>query len=203
MARKKSEADAGAKKINTAEERNATTVSIFLNGKNTDVKIKYNLSLGESLAFVAEIFEACFDDERGDYLPEAYAFAKRACLLTYYTNIQTPEDTYKMYEFVYSEEVEAALEIISFYYNKNQYNDLMDIVNKKIEHKKAVIVSTSTRYIIELLNKINEISSANEELFNNLTPEEVSSFVGSVSKMGEIDEGKLAEAVLDAQGRSV
>lgn len=196
------------KKTNTAvaENRkamegaeNITTIECLINGQPREVKVKCSLSLGDVVAIVNEVYDAAFTEDTEEYVPEIASLILKACVINYYADIDVPDDAEEGYAFVINTDIKTILT----YVNANQWADIESAITNKINHKLRMQESAAAmqlnQLVNQLVNKIDDFTSANQQLFDGVDSEQMARLVESLSHIDNIDEKKIAEAVLDAQ----
>lgn len=196
------------KKTNTAvtesrkameDTKNITTIECLINGQPREVKVKYSLSLGDVVAMVDEVYDSAFAEDTEEYVPEIASLIKKACVINYYTDIDFPEEAEEGYAFIIGTDIRTILT----YVNANQWADIESAITNKINHKLRMQESAAAmqfnQLVNQLVNKIDDFTSANQQLFGDVNPEQMTRLVESLSHIDNIDEKKIAEAVLDAQ----
>jgi len=159
-------------------------------------QVKKTIGLSDMVLFVQEVVEACVDAETGDYIPEAFDFAIRVGVLTHYANFAMPASMEKQYTLVYDTK---AFEQVMEYVNQCQFNDIIQAINKKIKYMLDVMSASAITKIHEVIDKFNEIAETGNAVFGNSSPEELSKFIGGVSKLKDMNEAEIAKAVINAK----
>lgn len=158
------------------------------------------LSLRQTLTFIDNVVESCFDSETGDYLPELKDLSIGLNILMMYTNCNIPDDIEERYRLLYViNQCQDIIEVV----NKNQFNDIMHIIDESIEYKKSLLANAS----IEKANSIlNALQSANSELsskFKEFEDMDMDKILKSLLSNGVINEEKLVNAVKQSQNKTV
>ena len=167
-----------------------------LNGTDVVMTIKRTLPLSEMIEFVEEVVGACVDMESGDYIPEGYDFAIRVAVLTHYANFAMPANADKQYWLVYNT---PAFQQVINNINEYQFNDIIRTIDKKIKFMLDVISSTAFGKINDVISKFVEVADMSAA-FSDVDKGKVSQLIDNISKVGNIDEQKLAEIILKTQG---
>jgi mRNA interferase YafQ len=118
---------------------------------NVTFQVKRMISLSDMVLFVREVVEACVDFEGGDYLPEAYDFAIRLGVLTHYANFEMATSMEKQYMLVYGT---RAFEQVMEHVNGEQFRDIVQAINKKIQYMVNLMSSSAVAKINEVINKL-------------------------------------------------
>lgn len=158
------------------------------------IHIQKTLSLSEMISFVQEVVESCVDMETGDYVPEAYDFAVRVGVLTHYANFTMPTNMDKKYFLVYNTN---AFQQVLEHIDEHQFNDIIRAIDKKIQFMLSVISSTAIGKINEVIAKFGEIAEVGSKAFGEMDTEDIANAIKNISKVRGIDEGKLANFLLD------
>lgn len=159
-----------------------------------EITIRRVLPLQEVLQFVEDVVSSCIDDGTGRYIPEIQAFTVRASVLTRYANFTLPKDPEKQYDLIYN--TDAFQQVIGII-DGVQYNEIMYSINERIKHEISMMEGALASQMAELTAKINSFVNNSEELFGSIDGSDMSALVKNLSKAGNVDEGKLAKAVLD------
>lgn len=174
-------------------------VNIPLDGyPDVNITISRTLSLQEVLQFVEDVVSSCVDMETGRYTPEIYAFSLRASVLTRYANFTLPKDLDKQYNLIYNTTV---FQQILDHIDLGQYNEIVNAINERIRHEVVMMESTLAGQMAELTEKINTFIDGSEKLFGSIDTEDMSTLMKNLSKAGNVDEGKIVDAVFNAQKR--
>lgn len=165
----------------------------------SEIKIKPILSLREMAYMVDRVVDVCFDKESGAYIPEIKEYAIRVLAIELYSNVALPDDKEEKYEAVYNE---GLFEEVEEHINTAQYLDILNAIDKKIDLLVETNINTLTIQINELISKFTEIEKGLGIMYENITPEEISGFVKSLSGV-KVDEDKIIKAVLNQKGTTI
>lgn len=122
------------------------------------INVQKVLNFKQMLTFVRYVVESCFTED-AEYLPEVKDFLTRCAIIDNYTNIALPSNAEKKYELVYNSDI---IPFIIQYVDRNQFEALLDSIDRKIEYK-------AQSNIDGVVNKVNEVISALEMLEKNVT----------------------------------
>lgn len=161
---------------------NVTTADWFGN----EVHIKKNISMEESLAFVSEIVDVCYNDSYG-YLPEVFDFAVRMGILETYANFTMPKDTKKQYDFVYATN---AVDFVMEYINRDQLRVLVEAANKKLDMRRESGIAEIREDLANAVARIDQIGDQMHGLFDGITEESLEA-IKEIYSNGEIDVDKI------------
>lgn len=163
------------------------------------IQIKKNLPLQEMLSFVQEVVEACVDVENGDYVPEAYDFAVRVGVLTHYANFAMPSNMEKQYWLV---NVSPAFQQVLDKIDPVQFHEIIRTIDRKIKFMLDIITSSAVSKINEMINKFNDIADVSAEALTKMKPSEVMQLMKAVPSLGNVDQEKIANVILEMQKKS-
>lgn len=176
---------------------NTSVASVPLPGNpETEVKIKYNLSLSEMLQFVEDVVSSCVDAENGKFYPEIMWFSIYSAVLTMYANFNLPSNVEKQYNLVYNTD---AVELVMGYINRNQYKEIVDAIQSRIDHERKIMESTLLDKMSELVNRMTAYVQQSDTLFGSIDSEDMSSLVKNLADVGKIDEDKLIHALVESR----
>lgn len=185
--------------INTVEKCMADELKnepVTVEWRGQDLVIKRRLGVSDLIRLVDEVTRNCFTDD-GAYLPEAYAFILKHCMISYYTNIRLPKDVERRYEVVnavYKDIAQTVLSVI----DKDQFDEMMEAIEKKV----SALADARTQSALAEIEKagavLRELGQRMSELFGGVSPEEVQGIAQALGN-GSVDESKLMDAYLRAQ----
>lgn len=161
-----------------------------------DIHIRRTIPLNEVLEFVAEVVASCVDRDDGSYVPEVMWFSIYTSVLTRYANFRLPTDVSKQYDLVYNTN---AVEQVLSHIDKNQYEQIVVSIEKRIKHELAMIHASTAAKVNELLERFNTIVEQSEAMFNGLNSVDLTSMLNNLATVKDVDEEKLVSAVLKAQ----
>jgi len=165
-----------------------------------EIEVKPKLSLIESIAFINSVINEMFSDDDETNMPyAAVEYIKRTYTLMYYTNLPDMGDD--LYDLVYNTDIFERF--IESGINTRAYEDLMTQLDKQIEYevqKRQNQFKVGTeQFITTVTNKIQTVLDEFAKLgeaFKDIDPKEIQGMIKSLSAVENIDEKKLANAVL-------
>lgn len=170
------------------------TVTVRLYGtEDIDMIITTTISFTKMVQFVEDVVSACVDVETGSYVPEAYDFAIRIGVLTYYANFTMPQSIEKQYLLVYNT---GAFEQIQEHINQRQFADIVKTIDKKIKFLLDLASSAAVSKLNEVIAKIADITNTGAELMSGLDTQSVEAIANGFTREGKLDEEALARAFL-------
>lgn len=176
---------------------NTPMVSVPLPGDpETEVKIKYNLSLSEMLQFIEDVVSSCVDAESGKFYPEIMWFSIHSAVLTMYANFNLPSNVEKQYNLVYNTD---AVELVMGHINRNQYDEIVNAIQNRIDHERKIMENTMLDKMSELVSRITAYMQQSDTLFGSVDSEDMSSLVKNLADIGKIDEDKLIHALVESR----
>lgn len=178
---------------------NRTVTSIPLDGADgVEIRVKFNLTLSEVLQFVEDVVSSCIDTESGTYTPEIMWFSVYSSVLTRYANFNLPSNVEKQYDLIYNTD---AVEQVMACINMNQYKEIVEAVQARIAHERAVMENSVIEKINKLVSRMNAYVEQSENLFGSVDSDDMSAVVRNLADIGKIDEEKLIKALAAAQNR--
>lgn len=133
--------------------------------KDVMIYVKHTLSLEEAMGFVNNIVATCIDDEEGDYSPELFEFAVQLYTLLYYANIDLTKDAKKAYRILYGTTIHAQ---IHKFIDKEQYIELINAAESKIEHWKSVLTASVASKVAEMMQKMDAMVAGGEQMMETI-----------------------------------
>lgn len=131
--------------------------------------IKQDLGFNEAMDFVSRIVSSCYNEETGEYMPEAYDFVSRYMVVIFYGGVTEFEDVdanmEKVYDVLYKTDV---YETIVAEIDEAQYKALLDAASKKIKYYVDMELATASKKMQEVLDKIDAMTTASEGVFNEI-----------------------------------
>lgn len=147
------------------------------NWNGIDITVKNRISFADVVAFVENVAANCFI-ENGDYMPEALKFATDSNIIKYYTNINLPNNLEHRYELV---NLPGLMETIIGCISVEQYDEIIDAVDRKIEYMCNMNVSAVLNQIKSVVDAFEELQKVSGEMFSGITPEDMNKVVNALS----------------------
>ena len=173
-----------------------TTIKIEKLG-DYDVIIKDTLEMADMLGFVDEVVENVIDIEADTYYPELQDFFIDAEILIRYANFKLPSDLTRQYSFIANNQ--DIVKTVKEYINQEQLYWIIGAIDEKIGYTKAIGTSTMASQFNELTTRLSDYFEQSENLFGDISPEDLASVVRTLGNPEAIDEGKIVKAVFDSQ----
>lgn len=178
------------------KEKCTSTKSVIWN--DVEITVQRALPYIDVLNFVNLVVRSCFDTETNEYFPEVKAFAIRCCVLEKYANFSLPSNIERRYDLVYNTD---AYETVIQHINADQFNEILDAIDKKVENLANANVAAINKQINTIYNMFNSLQEQFNEIFSGITPEDASKFMQTIAD-GKFDEEKLVQAYM-AQSKEV
>ena len=178
------------------KEKCTSTKSVIWN--DVEITVQRTLPYIDVLNFVNLVVRSCFDTETNEYFPEVKAFAIRCCVLEKYANFSLPSNIERRYDLVYNTD---AYETVIQHINADQFNEILDAIDKKVENLANANVAAINKQINTIYNMFNSLQEQFNEIFSGITPEDASKFMQTIAD-GKFDEEKLVQAYM-AQSKEV
>ena len=169
--------------------KNDDTV-IDWNGIN--VKIKFSLSLKDSMEFVDYVTKMCFGDG-GEYTPEIRDFATKVCLVEKYTDLLLPDDASERYFILYNSDL---INVLLEHINENQFEEMLHSIDIKINYIAQSNIEAVNTQLQAVYNEFENLVNQFEKLFSEVSPEDMKSLFGALTG-GTIDEEKFIKSYLE------
>lgn len=164
-----------------------------------EISVKYRLGLQEMLSFVDGVVKSCFTKDDGTYMPEIRRFAIHSNLIESYTNISLPLNIEKRYGLIcYSDIIDLILQHI----DRNQFNDMVQSVNEKIEHLAKANVESINRQVSDLVASFGNLQTQFADIFGDIGSGDMQNLLGAIQN-GKIDEEKLVTAYMNNSSRFI
>lgn len=155
-----------------------------------EITVKKVLDLDEMLAFVGGVVDSCFVGDEDIFVPEVKVFAIKSNVLSYYANMNLPEDLNKRYQFIMCTDVYD--EVIN-HINAAQFEDICFSIDEKIENRCQVNIDSANKKIEDIRNTVDNMLESIESVFSGINSEDISGLVSAITN-GKLDEDKLVEA---------
>lgn len=164
-----------------------------------EVTVKKNLSLKEMLEFVDSVVKSCFTKDTNAYMPEIKDFATKVCVLEKYANFAMPRNAEAQYTLIYQTD---AVERVLSYVNLQQFNEICDAIDKKVENLAQANIEAVNRQMDELYNAFDNLQSQLAGLFEGVNNDDIRAVAGALAN-GTLDEEKLVKAYTNHTGNKV
>lgn len=159
-----------------------------------DIIVKRRISIEDMSAFVSQVAEACFD-EGGDYHPEFRELLFKSGVLTFFTNINLPENSADQFDLIYSDDLYSEIERGI---DEELLYDIDVAVNKKIDYLIKMRVEAINKRTIEMFNSFDGIMSDLENIGSMISDEELKKLIDVLSSdKFSINENAIAEAIVN------
>jgi len=159
---------------------------------DVDIKIQRNLSFTDTLTFVNDVVQSCFQDN-DTYMPEVLDFAIRSNIIKRYTNVSLPDNLEHRYSILYNSDL---VDFISRYINMRQLQDITDSINRKLSYMCDTNTAAIQKRLNDLVSAFEEMQKKTEDMFKDLTPGDMARLVGAIGDTG-LSEEKVVKAYLD------
>ena len=153
------------------------------------ITITKTISFEDVISFVSEVADNCFLDD-GKYIPEAMHALIDCGVVRYYTNINLPINLSSAYELVMRSGI---IDFIMPEINGNQYNDIIIAIRDKIEYICDSNTVEFNRAIDRMTASITQIQEATNNLFGNVSPEDIQKIVSAYGDDRAIEERIVEE----------
>lgn len=185
--------------INNFEQalaKDTVITETLVDTEDVTIQIKKTITLTEMMLFVQEVVEACIDGETGEYIPEAYDFAIRSAVLTHYANFAMPANLEKQYWLIYNT---RAFQQVLNNINEQQFNDIIRAIDRKVKYMLDVMSSAAVSKINEAIAKFNDVATVSTKMFDGATPDDMAKFISGITKLKDMKEEDIAQAVVKMQ----
>jgi len=157
-----------------------------------EVTIKHTLPLQEMLLFVKEVVDSCFMDD-GTYVPEVMDFAIKSGILTHYANFTLPDNLEKQYWLIYNS---GAAEMVCESINKVQLQEMVNGINRKIEHMCDTDITEMRAKIEALSEAFANLGEQFIETLGDISGDDIQKLTTALSA-GGVREDKIVAAYID------
>lgn len=185
--------------INNFEQalaKDTVITETLVDTEDVTIQIKKTITLPEMMLFVQEVVEACIDGETGEYIPEAYDFAIRSAVLTHYANFAMPANLEKQYWLIYNT---RAFQQVLNNINEQQFNDIIRAIDRKVKYMLDVMSSAAVSKINEVIAKFNDVAAVSTKMFDGASPDDMAKFINGITKLKDMKEEDIAQAIVKAQ----
>ena len=166
-----------------ASQENETTIHWL--GK--DITIKKFLTMPETLSFVSDVVDVCYQGE-GEvltYMPEVQAYAVQYSLVAYYTNIDLQENedsAFDVYDFI----VQSGIaDVILNHIDLNQYDAMVKAIGSKIRYINETSAVSIMSEMGALNNAINEIVPQIQSFIGSENAEKIEAALAALTSFSE------------------
>lgn len=181
-----------SKKIVDGLESNEVTV----NWHGAKLCIKKTLPVKDMLEVVQNVVRGSFADDDLNYMPELTDFVLLREVMSKYTNVDLPEDTEELYELLYRTDL---MDVVLDNINGRQFTKIYNAINAKLKYMSETNIERFAKQMEEAINKVTDLVSAFSSIMDDVSPDDVSNLLAAVSKIGELDEAELVDAVIKSQ----
>ncbi|MBQ0014785.1 MAG: hypothetical protein KBS82_05635 [Oscillospiraceae bacterium] len=157
-----------------------------------EITVKRTLDFDDMISFVIGVVDSCFVGDEDIFMPEVKEFAIKSNVLSYYANMNLPEDLNKRYQFIMCTDVYD--EIIN-YIDAGQFNNIRISIDEKIDHRCQVNIDSVNKKIEDIKNTVENMISNIENVFSGINNEDLSELINAITN-GKLDEDKLVEAYI-------
>jgi hypothetical protein len=166
-----------------------------------EVTVKPKLSLVESVAFIKSIINEMFSENDETDTPFATKeYIIKAFTIVFYTDIEDVDD---LYDLIYNTNIYDSI-MSHEDFNLLRYDELLSELREQIDYEVAKrqnqfkagteqLISTVKIEVESILSSFEKIG----EVFKDIKPEEMQGLVKSLSSVENLDEKKIANAVLE------
>lgn len=155
-----------------------------------ELNIHHTLTLDEAMSYIHGVVASCFDDETGEYLPELQAFASRVYFVKCYGGAEIPEDNSERYRIAYDA---GLFETIYKQINADQFKEINDAINRKVEHIADSKISILQMGINKNLSELTAIGEKLNGLFEGVDTESMNKMIHAFGD-NEFSAEKIVEA---------
>ena len=158
------------------------------------ITLKKNLGFKDVLTFVNNVVHMCFEDETGEYLPEAKDFAIKSCVIDMYTNIELTENVLERYDLIYrSDIVDFILSNVDYL----QFDEIRHAINVKLEHLAQANLESINKQMNEVYSAFDNLEKQMGTLFSSMSEEDMTKLLSAFTN-GNFDEEKLVKAYMSS-----
>lgn len=153
-----------------------------------DIQVKKVLTLEEMVIFVEYVVKSCFGNGEHEYNPEMKYLAIKNCIIDVYTNLRTPTNINKKYDFIYQTDI---IDTILSRINIDQYNEIIESVDRKISYMAQKNISMAESKTSELCSTFESIREQLMNTFSEIDKESVAKIINDLAS-GKYDMEKIA-----------
>lgn len=146
--------------------------------KGVEYGIKHFISNAEMLAFVRDVSSQCFTAD-GEYHPELFDFLVRANTIAYYTNLELPEDTEKVYRLAI---LSGLYEDIIDEVEHRQYDTMIEGARLKAEHMAQQNIQAVNAELSRVTGALSTLAEQASSFAKDVNPETISSLISALDK---------------------
>lgn len=178
---------------------NVVTIPVDIgSGEVVDVHVKKTISFDEMELFVDVVADSVFVDEDGEtvYSPTRYRSAFALSFFQFYSDLKIEMGQERLVGLMYGSGIYDELVSAA---SQAQLRDLKNAIDSAISFRKRTILSgerIKLNYLMEQMDKMMPMLEQNAGLLAGMSQEDLTK---AVQAMGNMDEGKLAKAVLKEQ----
>lgn len=187
------------KMLTFAAVDNVVTVPVDIgDGDTVDVHVKKTISFDEMELFVDVVADSVFVEMDGEtvYSPTRYRSAFALSFFQFYTDLKIEMGLERLVSLMYATGIYDELVSAA---SQAQLRAVEDDIFSAIEFRKQTVLSgerIKLNYLLEQMDKMMPMLEQNAGLLAGMSQEDLTK---AVQAMGNMDEGKLAEAVLAEQ----
>jgi len=177
-----------------------------------EITIKSIISLSERVAMTTAISNSYFspNDETGEieYVPYYRLISEILSFVDYYVEGVSFDKIDRKYDLVSSNEILVSA-FDTFKSGNTQFQDILSDVKDIVEFKKQQLlqksINVTTVSVLDepIINFINTLSSVVETLPKTMDLKSLQPFIDKVGQMKNLDETKLANAVVKANSKGI
>lgn len=167
---------------------------VEVNWHGETITVKCRLGLTDMMRFVDTVSNNSFLDD-GTYYPEVEGFARRCAILEVYGNLRLPQNIEQRYKFVYSNVVSEAIDMILSNVDQNQYAEILDAIQDKIDYRVNTEMEKANRRVEEIARSLTDLENVFKDMFDGMSPDDVKSLIGALAH--GVDEKKIVDAIMD------
>lgn len=168
------------------------------NDETVNVHVKNTISFDEMELFVDIVADSVFVEEDGEtvYSPTRYRSAFALSFLQFFSDLKIEIGLERLVKLMYATGIYDELVSAA---NQSQLRAIEDDIFSAIEFRKQTVLSgerIKLNYLLEQMDKMMPMLEQNAGLLAGMSQEDLTK---AIQAMGNMDEGKLAKAVLKEQ----